>query len=314
MKSTRIKIISGAILFTLFLSASFLSCTDEEELRPETITDAIQNDSRFTILRSVLMQGGMSDALRTGSFTFFAPNDDAFRKMSITDAGQVNTMTRDSLRSVLQYLILDGLHPASAFEFGNKKPLQTLGGNNLFVTRDETKFLVNMANVVQTDIQTDNGIIHVIDHVPSTSPLTIAQWIGANPSFSFLSALATRAAAENPALAVELLNENSSFTFFAPTNEAFIASGFTSIQDINEADPLGLISLLTQHILRNAYFSTELKTGAIGTIGNQQLLLAVNGKITVAGGQNSGTLPTITRSDILTKNGVIHVLDQVLLP
>lgn len=302
------------IISALMLSISLTSCKDEDELKPETISDVIQNDSRFTILRTVLKQGGMSDALRTGSYTFFAPNDDAFRKMSITDPGQVGSLTKDSLRTVIQYLLLPGIHPASSFEFGNKTPLRSFNHQNLFVTRDESKFLVNMANVIQTDITADNGLIHVLDHVPSASPLTLSEWIGANPSFSFLAAVANNAIAANPQLALQLLNENASFTLFAPTNEAFIASGFGSIEEINAADPIGLLTLLTTHIIRNAFFTTELKTGTMGTIGNQQLLIAVNGNITVAADQNSGDLPTITRSDILTKNGVIHVLDKVLLP
>ncbi len=83
-------------VIALFLSAFFLSCSDESEIRPKTISDVIQQDDRFTILRAVLKQAGMSDALRTGNFTFFAPNDDGFRKMSINDPGQVGRMTRDS--------------------------------------------------------------------------------------------------------------------------------------------------------------------------------------------------------------------------
>src|SRR5690606_15510910 len=119
------------------------------------------------------------------------------------------------------------------FQPGSKNQVKAFDNNNLFITKDDTRFLVNMANVTETDIKADNGVVHVLDHVPSTSKLTIAQWIGANPSFSFLAAIAGRAAAANPELAVQLMSENSSFTFFAPSNEAFIASGFSTIDDIN---------------------------------------------------------------------------------
>ncbi len=314
MKSFHIRNSFPSVLILVLVLASLSSCKDEEELRPRTISDVIQNDGRFTVLSSVLKRGGMSDALRTGAFTFFAPSDDAFRKMSITEPGQVNSMTRDSLRSIIQYLILDGVYEAADFEQGHKTQVKAFDDNTLFITKDSNRFLVNMANVVATDIKADNGIVHVLDHVPSTSTLTIADWIGSNPSFSFLSLVASRAAEVNPQLAVQLLSENASFTLFAPTNEAFINSGFSSLDDINQAHPDALASILSAHILRNAYFTTELKTGEMGSIGNHQLLIAVNGKITVAAEQNSGTLPTISRSDILTKNGVIHVLDKVLLP
>lgn len=314
MKSFSIRNTFLSALVVFLFPFLFISCKDEEELRPRTISDIIQDDSRFSVLAAVLKQGGMSDALRTGSFTFFAPDDDAFRKMSITDAGQVGSMTRDSLRSIIQYLILDGLYASEDFAEGSKNPVKAFDNNTLFITRDTDKFLVNMANVTTTDLKADNGIIHVLDHVPSTSRLTIAEWISANPSFSFLAALATRAASADPQLAAQLMSENSSFTFFAPSNEAFVNSGFSAIEDITEADPVALASILTTHILRNAYFSTEFKTGQVGSIGNQPLLIAVNGTITVAAEQNSGTLPTISRSDILTKNGVIHVLDRVLIP
>src|SRR5690606_32420291 len=190
-----------ASLVLLMLSTFWVSCTDEEEIRPKTISDIIQQDNRFTILRAVLRQGGMSDALRTGSYTFFAPNDDGFRKMSITEPGQVGRMTRDSLRSIIQYLILDGVHESADFQPGSKNQVKAFDNNNLFITKDDTRFLVNMANVTETDIKADNGVVHVLDHVPSTSKFTIAQWIGANPSFSFLAAIAGRAAAANPELA-----------------------------------------------------------------------------------------------------------------
>ena len=306
-------------LFTAALTISILSivlfaCKDEEEMRPKTISDVIQQDGRFTILSAVLKQGGMSDALRTGSFTLFAPDDDAFRKMSITEPEQANSLTRDSLRSIIQYLILDGVHPYSSFEEGNKQQVAAFDHNYLLITKDASRFMVNMANVTAADLKADNGLVHVLDHVPSTSPMTISQWIAANPSFSFLAEMARKAAGADPDLAALLLSENSAFTLFAPSNEAFIASGFSTIEDIETADPLILSSILSAHILRNAYFTTEFKTGQIGSIGNQQLLIAVNGKITVAAEQNSGVLPTITRSDILTKNGVIHVLDRVLIP
>jgi len=301
-------------VIALFLSAFFLSCSDESEIRPKTISDVIQQDDRFTILRAVLKQAGMSDALRTGNFTFFAPNDDGFRKMSINDPGQVGRMTRDSLRSIIQYLILEGVHESASFQQGTKYQVKAFDHNNLFITKNESGFMVNMARVTETDIKADNGIVHVIDHVPSTSPLTISEWIAANPSFSYLAAMATRAAAANPQLVAQLMSSNSSFTVFAPSNQAFINSGFTSIEEITTSDPGILLSILTAHIVNNAYFSTEFKTGQIGSVGNHPLLIAVNGKITVAAEQNSGELPTLVRTDILTKNGVIHVLDKVLLP
>ncbi len=314
MKPSGIRNLCTAALTISVLSLLLFSCKDEEELRPKTISDIIQQDSRFSILAAVLKQGGMSDALRTGSFTFFAPDDEAFRKMSITEPGQANSLTRDSLRSIIQYLVLEGIHPSSEFEGGNKKQVPAFDRNNLLITKDAGRFMVNMANVTTADLPADNGLIHVLDHVPSTSPMTISQWIAANPSFSFLAAMARKAAGADPDLAALLLSENSAFTLFAPSNEAFINSGFATIEDIETAEPIVLASILSAHILRNAYFTTEFKTGQVGSIGNHSLLIAVNGKITVAAEQNSGELPTITRSDILTKNGVIHVLDRVLLP
>ena len=314
MRLSAIRNLLATALTITTLSLLLSGCKDEEELRPKTISDIIQQDDRFTILRAVLKQGGMSDALRTGSFTFFAPDDNAFRKMSITEPGQASSLTRDSLRSVIQYLVLEGIHPSSEFEGGNKKPIVAFDRNTLLVTKDAGRFMVNMANVTAADLKADNGLIHVLDHVPSTSPMTISQWVAANPSFSFLAAMARKAAGADPDLAALLLSENSAFTLFAPSNEAFISSGFEKIEDIETAEPIVLASILSAHILRNAYFTTEFKTGQVGSIGNHSLLIAVNDKITVAAEHNSGTLPTITRSDILTKNGVIHVLDKVLIP
>ncbi len=302
------------ILGIVLSAGAFWACQEEETFKPRTISDVIIEDSRFSVFRAVLKQSGMSDALRTNVLTVFAPNDEAFKKMSISDPGQVSGMSTDSLMGIVQYLVLEGAQRAEDFPEGVKQKIQALDGSNLFITKNADGFKVNMATVKATDIAATNGIIHEIDHVPSSSKLNLVQWLSTNPSFTFLSAAATKAASYNPALTAQLMADSASFTLFAPTNQAFADAGFPTLQSIQEANAEILAAILANHIFNGAYFSTELKTGQIGSIMGAPVLINVGGVITVAGNGNSGTLPTISRSDILTKNGVIHILDGVLIP
>ena len=296
------------------LIGGLVSCTDEEEVRPKTVADVIINEPRFSIFESILKQAGMSDALKSGRFTIFAPNDEAFKKMSINDPTQVNTLSVDSLRAICQYLILDGIFKAEDFKVGENVAVKSLGGGNLFISKSSGSFKVNMANVVTSDLLTDNGVVHELDHVPSSANESIIEWIGNNPSFSFFSAAATKAAAANPTLIMQMMSDASKFTVFVPDNQAFINAGFPTIQSVTDLDSHVLLSVVGNHILEGAQFTTDFRTGNVGSIVGSPILISVGSTISVSGNNNVGTLPKITRSDIMMRNGVVHVIDGVIIP
>ena len=103
-------------------------------------------------------------------------------------------------------------------------------------------------------------------------------------------------------------------TVFAPTNQAFINAGFPTIESINAADPAALTSILTYHVVAARVFSCNLVDNAeVTTLNGGKLTIKLAGGAKVKGSSNSGP-SNIVITDLVATNGVVHVIDQVLLP
>jgi len=147
--------------------------------------------------------------------------------------------------------------------------------------------------------------------LPATG--TIVQTAIANPNLSLLVAAVLRASQGTTNVAA-VLSSAGPFTVFAPTNQAFINAGFADTSAINAADPNTLTSILTYHVIAGRIFSSDLVNGETpATVNGETVtILLTNGP--QVKGQSNSTPSNIIATDILTTNGVVHVIDQVLLP
>jgi uncharacterized surface protein with fasciclin (FAS1) repeats len=135
----------------------------------------------------------------------------------------------------------------------------------------------------------------------------------ANPNFTYLVAAVTRADASGTSISGALSGDGP-FTVFAPTNAAFIAAGFATIADIEAADPAVLRDILLYHVVGARVFSSDLTEGAEPTmLDGGKVTITLGGGAKVKGSMNA-TASNITGTNVLATNGVIHVIDQVLLP
>ena len=120
----------------------------------------------FTILVSALEAAGLVDTLKgEGPFTVFAPSDEAFAKLP---AGTINTLLADpsgQLTDILLYHVVPGKVMAADVAGLNGQNVETAAGKPLAITVDGDTVMVGNAKVVTTDIETSNGVIHVIDTV-----------------------------------------------------------------------------------------------------------------------------------------------------
>ena len=108
--------------------------------------------------------------------------------------------------------------------------------------------------------------------------------------------------------------EPGPFTVFAPTNNAFKDAGFATIDDINNADPNTLASILTYHVIAGRIFSSDLTNGAKPTtLNGGNVTIDLTSGATIEGSGNSSAA-NIVATNIMATNGVIHVIDKVLLP
>jgi uncharacterized surface protein with fasciclin (FAS1) repeats len=185
---------------------------------------------------------------------------------------------------------------------------------------------VNGSRVTRPNIMATNGIIHVVDAIIIPPTQNIVSILAANPNLSLLNAAIARA---NLAGA---LSANGPLTLFAPTNSAFMAAGFATEEDINAASPSDLAAILTYHVRNGRVFSTnftppvvddpqaikyiidnEGKTQPANMIMLSSDTVKVTQNIKLIGKKTAGET-SITQANITASNGVVHLIDKVLMP
>ena len=274
----------------------------------DSIVDLAIADGRFKTLATALTKAGLVDTLKDGGpFTVFAPTDDAFAKLP--DATVENILkpeNLDQLQSVLKYHVTSGsIDLPAALSAGEATTLQ---GESLKIAFENGQVLVGDAAIRDADIKASNGVIHVIDTVllppAPPAPKTLLQIAQADGRFTTLLA-AIKAAGLTSAL-----EEKGPLTVFAPTDEAFAKL------------PKGTLKGLLKHEKKDqlkAILALHAVSGKVsaGDALNSGVTTALSGgdlRFEVKGGLLKVNDATIQQTDITVGNGVIHVIDTVLLP
>ena len=267
----------------------------------ETIVATAAANPNFTTLVTALKAAGLVDTLNgKGPFTVFAPTNEAFAKIP---KDQLDALLKDkaALTRVLTYHVVAARVPASA---ASKLQFADTVSGQRAVIANSGGLTIAGAKITQTDIDCTNGVIHVIDTVmmPSSDDL-VATAVKAG-SFK------TLATALEAAGLVSTLQGEGPFTVFAPTDEAFAKLGEKTIADLLKPENKAkLVSILTYHVVPGRVFSDQaLKAQSAKTVQGQPVTIALkDGKAKV----NDANL---VKTDINATNGVIHVIDSVILP
>ncbi|KAI9693494.1 MAG: hypothetical protein M1820_009230 [Bogoriella megaspora] len=286
------------------------SCTAAQSL-----ADVLAGTPDLSTLTSALQQ--FPDLLTTlngtSNITVLAPNNAAFDALFATPAGQAAQNDAGLLEAVLEYHVVDGVFPASSIPatgafvptfLTNTSYTNVTGGQRVegISANGGVTFISGgkaTSNVTQADITFDGGIIHIINAV-----LTVP----ANITTTALAANLTSLA--NALIQVDLLDTVNSLpdaTVFAPTNAAFDAISST-IAGLSDEQ---LASILEYHVVGGAVaYSTLLTNGeTVPTLDNAQNVTITLGNGTVQVNQANVVIP-----DVLVANGVVHVIDAVLIP
>ena len=276
----------------------------EAEMAP-SIAEIAVADGRFTTLVAALDAAGLVETLSAeGAFTVFAPTDDAFAALP---EGTVEALLEDpqgALTDILLYHVVDGIVPAETVV--TLESATTLQGKEITIAVEDGNVILNdSVQVIVTNIEASNGIIHVIDGVLlPPAPVTIVDAAVADGRFT------TLIAALEAAGLVETLSGEGPFTVFAPTDDAFAALPEGTIETLL-ADPEGaLTDILLYHVVDG-----EITSANIASMS--PLTTLQGGQIEVMEEMSTVTLnqtTTIIIADIMTDNGIIHVIDTVLLP
>lgn len=267
-----------------------------------TIVETAVAAGDFKTLATALKTAGLVEALSgEGPFTVFAPTDAAFARLPKgTVEGLLQPANRDKLTNILTYHVVPASVPASAvvdLDFGT-----ALNGQRFDVAVNDGGVQVAGVQVIKTDIECSNGIIHVIDAVMMPSTQDIVTTAVEAGSFN------TLAAALKAAGLVEALQGEGPFTVFAPTDAAFAALPEGTVESLLKPENRDkLVSILKYHVVSGRVYSDQLSNGKVATLSGSKVMVNLDDGARI----NDSNVAT---ADIETSNGVIHVIDRVLLP
>jgi uncharacterized surface protein with fasciclin (FAS1) repeats len=240
-----------------------------------------------------------------GPFTVFAPTDQAF-----TDAGiDLDSFSTDeeiaTLADILTYHVVAGSVLSTDLE--DKTTTTAVNGDSLAFAVDADGVMVNDANVVSADVLASNGVVHVIDKV-LMPPIEIEPDI---PTVAARTGVHTAlVAALTQADLVTTLQGDGPFTVFAPTDDAFAAAGIDLTTFDTDEEIAALVDILLFHVYSGAVNAADVTDGLTVTMVNgDEATFTVSTDGTVMVGD-----ATVTSADVIASNGVIHVIDEVLMP
>ena len=268
----------------------------------DIVERAILTAQTQTLVAAVAAGDLVTTLKGAGPFTVFAPINAAFEALG-TDQLDVLLAPENQalLQKVLTYHVISGDVRAADLVDGGSAT--TVEGSEVMFDLSGPTPMVNGANIIATDIVTENGVIHLIDGVLTENADIV--------DVATLNGFTTLTAAVGAADLVGPLRGDGPFTVFAPTNAAFDALGADVIAALLEAGNVDLLSgILGFHVVPGvAAFSGDLTDGQmVTTLAGEQLTIGVGGGgVTVNG-------VSVVLADVPASNGVVHVIDGVLVP
>lgn len=274
--------------------------TQEEGESPKTLAGLAAADPNFSTLVSALKAADLVDSLNgPGPLTVFAPTNAAFASLP-TGALDSLLKDKDKLRLVLTHHVVSRKLPAAALQ--STPRTESMAGFPLLVD-SSSGVKVGPATVTAADVMASNGVLHAVDQVILPPSGNIVDLAKSSPELSTL-VKAVGVAELGDALAAD-----GPLTVFAPTNKAFAALPSGAL-DALLADKKALGEVLKNHVAGKSIYSDELKNGQrIQTLlGADELAVEVSASGVVVGGAN------VVIKDLLATNGVVHVIDAVIVP
>ncbi len=297
--------VNGAAVTTADIEATngVIHLIDEVLVPSVDIVERAVLTAQTQTLVAAVAAGDLVTTLKgDGPFTVFAPVNEAFAALG-TDQLDVLLAPENQalLQKILTYHVIAG--DVRAADLVDGASVATVEGSVVTIDLSGSTPMVNGANIIATDIVTENGVIHLIDGV-LTENLDIVDVATVN-GFSTLTA------AVGAANLVDALRGDGPFTVFAPTNAAFDALGEDVIAALLDAGNIDLLTgVLGFHVVPGvAAFSGDLTDGQmVTTLEGEQLTIGVSGEgVTVNG-------VSVVAADVAASNGVVHVIGEVLVP
>ncbi len=300
----------------LLLSLPFflVSCNDDEDTmpdptpQPQSIVEIASGDAQFSTLVSALDRVNLVSVLEgNGPFTVFAPTNAAFTALGV----DLNTISDEALTEILLYHVLGAEVASKDIAEGQTyvTTAATTGPDDnqlsMLIEKSSTGVSINgNINVTTADVDATNGVIHIVDAV--IMPLDVVGHAAANSAFTELVGALGAATGD----LVSVLQEDGPFTVFAPLNSAF--EEISDVVATLDADQLSKV--LTYHVAAGNVRSSALSDGfEVTTVNTEIFTVNINGNSVTITDVN-GNIANVVLTDVQATNGVIHVLDKVVIP
>ena len=308
MKTT--KLLNRTMLVTvatiLTATSAYAQCSSDAKSAKtqHDIVDTAVKAGQFDTLVAAVKAAGLVDVLKSdGPFTVFAPTDEAFAKLPKgTLESLLKPENKDKLAAILTYHVAPGKLTAS--DVTRATGAISANGQWLGFKSSNGKVMVDEATVVTADIKCANGVIHVIDQVVLPEQQNIVQVAAGAKTFNTLLTAATKAGL------AEALQSDGPFTVFAPTDEAFAKLPAGTLENLLKPENKEqLAKIIKYHVLSGRVYSpAAMKANDAGTLAGQDVRFSRKNDALYV--DNARILAT----DIDAANGVIHVIDAVILP
>lgn len=276
-------------------------------LSTPTVADVAFANGLTVLLDALELTGLTQTLLDQNTMTVFAPTDEAFLALLET-VGQtsITDIPTDVIARILQYHVVSGAALAST-DLTNGATATTLLQEDVTVTLNGSDVIINSSNVTAANVSITNGIVHIIDGVlvPSLEASIVNTIVAPayfNNNFTTLTEAVVTAE-----LLTTLTDPQASFTLFAPTNDAFVAAGISSLEGLTKAD---LDPILLYHVIDAEVQEANLPaTGSAVTTLGGDFYLSINSNGVYINGTS-----LVTATDLVQGNGVVHVINSTLLP
>lgn len=317
------KIILNSLL--VLVAIVFASCSSDDDNNSSnptsnTIADFVNENPNYSTLKSALDLTNLTPALSSSTeFTVFAPDNDSFEAfLSSNGFNSIDDVPLEVLEQVLLNHVIQGVNASSSLSTGYVKTLaeesSTMNKIDMYINTSGGVMINGESSVVAADITVDNGVIHAVDNVISLP--SVVTFATADNTFNTLVSALTRESSFTYVTTLSTTNGTSPapFTIFAPTNDAFglllTELGVSSLNDIATAT---LEATLNTHVVGGAnVLSSTLTDGmTVTTLGDTFMLNTTSGVIFTDQNDRSGN---VIIADVQAANGIIHVVDKVILP
>jgi transforming growth factor-beta-induced protein len=302
---TKFNLVPALLIMGVLFFSSCNNDDDMEDMGEKNVVEVAASAGQFTILIEAATKAGLADYLsNTDGITVFAPTDAAFKTL-LADLGatSLNDIPTADLTNILLYHVIGSKAMSTDLKSGYFPTLSKSAGNSIsmYISVEGGVSINKNTKVTTADVAAKNGVIHVVDKV--ILPPSVVNIALDNDNFSILVQAVVKAGL------VDALSGTGPFTVFAPTNAAFTALfAQLGISGIDNLTAEQLIPILTYHVVSGNVLSTGLSNGNVPTLNAGKSL-----NVNLSSGVKINDSEVVA-ANIQGSNGVVHVINKVLLP